>query len=297
MISDGTPDYSFRSNYLHLPGYRLHYIDEGRGAPLLMLHGNPTWSFLYRRFVSSLRDNYRVIVPDHAGCGLSDRPAETSYRYTLASRVTDLEALVQELAPDRPLTLFLHDWGGLIGTAYAARHPGRIGRLVVFNTAGFLLPASKRLHWILRFCRDSRLAAFLILQSNAFARVAVRVGCTSKPLPKAVRNAYVKACDTAEGRRTTLRFIQDIPLSPADPAYPLVQCAGKALASLDQIPVLICWGERDFIFDLAFLEEWTRRLPQAEVHRFPAAGHYVLEECFEAILPLVRDFLAQHTLP
>ncbi len=290
------PDYDFQSHYLTVGNHRLHYLDEGAGGPLVMLHGNPTWSFLYRRFLRALRGSYRVVAPDHTGCGLSDRPRESEYRYTLASRVSDLECLLSSLGLNRDLTLFLHDWGGLIGMAYAARHPEQIRRLVVFNTAGFLLPAGKKLHWSIRFCRNSRLGGFMVLRFNAFARIAVRFGCHSRPLSRDVRRAYVEACNDPAGRLTTLRFVQDIPLSESDAAYPVALEADRGLARFQKIPALLCWGERDFVFDRDFLTEWRKRLPQAEVHAFPGVGHYVLEEAFDAILPLVTDFLARHPL-
>ncbi|RPI29414.1 MAG: alpha/beta fold hydrolase [Acidobacteria bacterium] len=287
------PDYDFTSHYLTRNGYRLHYLDEGSGQPLVMLHGNPTWSYLYRRFVTELRGSFRVIVPDHAGCGLSDTPPESAYRYTLSSRVADLEALLDSLSLKDRVTLFLHDWGGLIGMTYAARHPDRIARLVVFNTAAFLLPADKRLHWTLGFARNSRLAAWLILRFNAFTRLAVRLGCRVRPMPPAVRHAYTAASDSPEGRRVTLRFVQDIPLSHQDPAYSAVLQTQNRLNKFRHLPVLLCWGEKDFVFDRAFLREWIRHFPEAEVHRFPDAGHYVTEDAFDRILPLVRTFLSQ----
>jgi cis-3-alkyl-4-acyloxetan-2-one decarboxylase len=286
--------YPFTHNYLPRDGYRLHYLDEGSGAPLVMLHGNPTWSFLFRRFAGELRTACRVVVPDHAGCGLSDTPSEPPYRYTLDNRVADLAALLDFLGLDRHLTLFLHDWGGLIGLAYAARYPNRIRRLVIFNTAGFLLPEGKRLHWTIRFCRNTRLGALLTLKFNAFARVAFRLGCRQNPMPGEVRGAYTAACDSPERRNVTLRFVQDIPLAPADSAYETVRRTEEALPLFRSLPVLICWGERDFVFDRDFLAEWSRRFPKAEIHRFPQAGHYVLEEAFEDILPLVRSFLARN---
>ena len=285
------PDYDFTRHYFARSGYRLHYLDEGSGEPLVMLHGNPTWSFLYRKFVSGLRESYRVIVPDHAGCGLSDTPGENVYEYTLASRVADLEALLEQVELKQRQTLFLHDWGGLIGMAYAARHPERISRLVVFNTAGFLVPSGKQLHWTLRFARDSRLAAWLILRFNAFARLAVRLGCRARPMPPEIRRAYTSACASRERRRVTLGFVHDIPLSDRDAAYASALAAQDGLAHFRDIPVLICWGEKDFIFNRDFLSEWIRRFPQAEVHRFPKAGHYVTEDVFEEIIPVVKKFL------
>ncbi len=115
--------YPFRGHFLDLQGIRLHYLDEGRGEPVVMVHGNPTWSFYYRELVKALRDDYRVVVPDHVGCGLSDKPDDDRYDYTLDRRVADLEALLDHLGLTSDLTLVLHDWGGMIGMAYASRHP------------------------------------------------------------------------------------------------------------------------------------------------------------------------------
>jgi haloalkane dehalogenase len=114
--------YPFQSHWLDLDGLRLHYLDEGpRDAPvLLMLHGNPTWSFYYRNLVLALRGRHRCIVPDHIGCGLSDKPGEDRYDYRLKSRIEDVTALVEHVAPERPVTLVVHDWGGMIGCAWAA---------------------------------------------------------------------------------------------------------------------------------------------------------------------------------
>ena len=140
-------------------GLRLHYLDEGAGEPVVMVHGNPTWSFYYRNLVEALRGSYRVVVPDHIGCGLSDKPDDSRYDYTLASRVDDLERLLDHLGLDRGLTLVVHDWGGMIGMAYAARHPERIARLVVLNTAAFHKPPGKSFPWPLWICRDTPLGA------------------------------------------------------------------------------------------------------------------------------------------
>ncbi len=158
-------------------GLKLHYIDEGSGEPVVMLHGNPTWSFYYRHMIDSLRGSYRVIAPDHIGCGMSDKPDDSQYNYTLASRVDDLELLLDHLGLDRDLTLVMHDWGGMIGMAYAARHPERIARLVVSNTAAFHKPSSKPMPRALAICRDSRLGAFLVRGLNVFCLGTAAIGC------------------------------------------------------------------------------------------------------------------------
>jgi haloalkane dehalogenase len=274
---------------------RYHYLDEGRGEPLVMLHGNPTWSFFYRNLVLGLRDGYRTIVPDHIGCGLSDKPDDARYEYSLRQRVADLETLLDHLELRDNLTLVLHDWGGMIGMAFAHRHPERIKRLVILNTAAFSLPPGKRLPWSLRLCRNSILGPLLVRGLNAFSRGAVRY-CVCKPLPPEVRDGYLAPYDSWRNRIAVLRFVQDIPLAPGDRGFDLVNEVAVGLHHFAALPMLICWGERDFVFDRHFLDEWRRRFPAAEVHSFPDAGHYVLEDAGGAILSLIRAFLRRHPL-
>ena len=244
-------------------GVRLHYLDEGRGDPVVMVHGNPTWSFYYRNLVEALSGEYRTIVPDQIGCGFSEKPGDDQYAYTLKSRVDDLEALLDHLGVDRGITLVLHDWGGMIGMAYAARHPERIARLVILNTAAFPLPAAKPLPPALRLGRDSKLGAFLIRGLNAFAVLAARIGCKRNPMPRRSGDAYVAPYDSWANRIATLRFVQDIPLGPGDRAYDIVaETAGK-LGLFADLPMFLAWGLKDFVFDRHFLDEWTRRFPKA----------------------------------
>src|SRR6187549_3724693 len=122
--------YPFSSKFFDLgPAHvRMHYVDEGSGPPLVMVHGNPTWSFYYRRLVEAFRGNYRTIAVDHIGCGLSDKPQQ--YNYTLAQRIDDLERLVISLNLEQ-ITMIVHDWGGAIGLGVAERQPQRIARLVI----------------------------------------------------------------------------------------------------------------------------------------------------------------------
>jgi haloalkane dehalogenase len=275
-------------------GLRLHYIDEGSGEPVVMLHGNPTWSFFYRGLIAALRGSYRVIVPDHIGCGLSDKPDDSRYSYTLASRVDDLEILLDHLGLDRELTLIMHDWGGMIGMAYAARHPERIARLVLSNTAAFHKPTSKPMPRALAICRDSPVGAFIVRWLNGFARATARIGCKRNPMTRERRRAYVAPYDSWRHRIAILRFVQDIPLQPVDRSFELVSWVEDRLHLLRSVPMQILWGMKDFVFDHHFLAEWERRFPEARVHRFPLAGHYVFEDEADAINDLVPAFLAAH---
>ncbi len=287
--------YPFRGRYFDRDGLTMHYLDQGAGEPVLMVHGNPTWSFYWRRLVNGLKGGSRCVVPDHIGCGLSDKPDDSRYRYTLASRVDDLEALADHLELER-VTLVVHDWGGAIGFGWAVRHPERVSRLVILNTAAFHLPPGKNVPWQLRLVRDSSLGVFLVRRFNAFARGAAWIGCARRRMPAEVRDAYCAPYDSWQSRIATARFVQDIPLVPSDPAYPVLDEISDGLGALADRPALICWGEKDFVFDHHFLAEWERRLPRAEVHRFADCGHYVMEDAADEIVPLVRSFLEAHPL-
>jgi haloalkane dehalogenase len=275
---------------------RLHYIDEGSGEPVVMLHGNPTWSFFYRHLIEALRDSYRIIVPDHIGCGLSDKPDDSQYDYTLVSRVNDLEFLLDHLGLNRGLTLVMHDWGGIIGMTYAARQPERIARLIVCNTAAFHKPSAKSFPWALWIFRDTPLGSWLARGINLFSWGTAWIACQKHRLPRDVRNAYAAPYDSWDHRIAIHRFVQDIPLQSGDPSYTLISWVQDRLHLLESVPLLILWGMKDFVFDATILDEWVRRFPGAAVHRFPQAGHYVLEDEREAIDDLVRDFLATNPL-
>ena len=276
-------------------GIRLHYLDEGPrdGEPIVMVHGNPSWSYYYRRLVAALSPRYRCIVPDHVGMGLSDKPDDSAYRYTLQTRIDDLGALLAHLGVRERTTLVVHDWGGMIGLGWALSQPQAVSRLVILNTAAFPLREGKPLPWQLKLVRDSRLGAFLVRRFNAFSLGASLVG-VSRRMDPAERRALTAPYDSWHDRIGTLRFVQDIPLDADDPAWAPVADAGQRLAELADRPALICWGLKDFVFDGDFLDGFRQRLPQAEVHAFADANHYVLEDAHERIVPLVQAFLARH---
>ena len=168
--------------------------------------------------------------------------------------------------------------------------------LIILNTAAFHLPTTKKLPWMLRACRMGLLGAPLVQGLNAFGRVSNRLCCTQHPMPPEVRRAYLAPYDSWKHRIAVLRFVQDIPLRPGDRGYDLVTEVENGLNRFADIPMLICWGGKDFVFDHHFLEEWVRRFPDAELHLFPAAGHYVLEDAHDEIIPLVEQFLTVHSV-
>ncbi len=283
--------YPFGSHYLDRGGLAHHYLDEGHGAPVLMVHGNPTWSFYFRALVQALRPAHRCVVPDHIGCGLSAKPTASAYGYRLDDRVDDLERLCAHLGLERGVTLVVHDWGGMIGLAWALRDIRRVARLVILNTAGFFPPGGKPVPLRLRLIRDlPALAEPAVLGLNLFARAAVWMA-PRRRLSPAVRRGLLAPYDRPAHRLATLRFVQDIPLTSADPSYATVRRVQDNLWRLARLPILICWGRHDFVFDGDYLDEWRRRFPAAQVRVFDGAGHYLLEDQPQAVARQVRAFL------
>lgn len=289
------PGYDFASHFVEIDGLRMHYLDEGQGDIVVMLHGNPNWSYYYRNLVRALRDRYRCLVPDHIGCGLSDKPGDDRYEYSLARRISDLEKWLEHCGATSNLTLVVHDWGGMIGMAVATKFPERFRRLVVLNTGAFHLPATKPVPWQLRLAR-SPLGAVLVRGFNAFSRGAVRSCVARRPMPHDVADAYCAPYDSWAHRIAVHRFVQDIPLKPGDRGYELVSEVSSHLDRLKQLPMLIAWGDHDFVFDEHFLVEWIDRFPAAQVHRFGDCGHYILEDASKEVVPLIRGFLDSNPL-
>ena len=231
-----------------------------------------------------------MIVPDHLGCGLSDKPQAGEYGFRLADRIDDLTALIDHVAPSGPVSLVVHDWGGMIGLGWAVRHPERLHRLMAMNTAAFFPPSGKRLPWQIGLVRNTFLGPLLVQGLNLFSRGLVSQ-CVVKKLPPEVRAAYLSPYDSWAHRLAVLRFVQDIPRRPGDASHALVREIEAGLAKLAEVPALLCWGMRDFVFDGDFLAEWQRRFPRAETHRFDDAHHLVMEDAGERIVPLAQRFL------
>jgi haloalkane dehalogenase len=292
------PDYPFApKTFDRGNGILLNYVDEGPlGAePVLMVHGNPSWSYYWRHLVLGLRDSYRCIVPDHIGMGLSDKPDDSRYEYTLQSRVDDLDKLVTSLGLTGKITLAMHDWGGMIGFAWALRNPERIARLVILNTSSFPLPKTKKLPWQIGLGRMPLLGAVLIRGFNFFARGAADLGVMT-PIARASRKALLSPYDSWSNRRAVHRFVQDIPLKPGDKAWDLVMAAERQLPNYRQQPAFIGWGLQDFVFDQDFLAHFVKELPNATQKIYGDAGHYVLEDKYAELVPAIRQFLDRHPI-
>jgi haloalkane dehalogenase len=283
--------YPFRSHELALDGYRYHYLDEGQGEPLLLVHGNPTWSFYWRNLIQAWRGRYRLIVPDHIGCGKSDKPQD--YPYTLAQHTANLLRLIEALDL-RQITLLAHDWGGAIGLGAAVAEPDRFERFLMFNTAAF---RSTRIPFRIRICRTPLFGTLAVRGLNAFCRAAIHMA-VEKPerMTPLVRAGLLAPYDSWQNRVAILRFVEDIPLAPSHPSYATLAALEAGLERLRDKPFQFVWGMKDWCFTPHFLERFLEFFPEADVERLADAGHYVIEDAHERIVPIVDRFLQTHPL-
>ena len=279
-------EYPYSGNLLDLPsGAKLHYLDEGSGPVVLMLHGNPTWSFYYRGLVNKLSAaGYRCIVPDHIGCGLSDKPA--SYPYTLKQRIDDVACLMDHLAIER-FSLIVHDWGGAIGCGLAGRRPDAVDKLVLLNTAAF---CSKRIPWRIAAVKLPWIGEWMIRGLNGFAGPAATMSVRI-PLSPAVKRGLLWPYRSWATRVANWHFVKDIPLRAGHPSYAALQEVERQLPQLADKAIQIVWGGKDFCFNRHFLKRWQTIFPQAALEYFPKYGHYILEDGGLEVATRIQGFL------
>ena len=233
-------EYPFESHRLDLDGVGYHYVDEGHGPVVLMVHGNPTWSFAWRGCIRGLSEDHRVIAVDHVGCGFSDKPAH--YPYRLDQHANNLVTLIDRLELDH-ITLVGHDWGGAIGMTAATRRPEQFARFVLCNTAAFRFGG---MPMRIAACRIPLLGALCVRGLNLFSRAALKMALARPELlSAAARSGYLAPYDSWANRVAVHRFIQDIPLRSEHPSYQTLVETEHGLARFKDHPVLLAWGEQD----------------------------------------------------
>jgi haloalkane dehalogenase len=296
MSTRSLPDWLVRlypfapRSFLTPPGAQMSYVDtapaESGGEAVLMLHGNPTWSFYFRELIAALAPTHRCIVPDHIGMGLSEKPE--NYAYTLERRIGDIESLVAKLGLQR-VHLVVHDWGGAIGFGFATRNRHLVGRIVILNTAAFtsdLIPAR------IALCRAPLIGPLLVRGLNGFAGPATWMSMHRRKLTREERAGFLFPYRSWADRVAVNAFVQDIPMDSSHPSWPTLRKIEERLELFRDSPVQIVWGGKDFCFNDAFLERWRAFLPRARVHRIADAGHYVLTDAREEAVPLIAEFFA-----
>ncbi len=283
------PLYPFNCKRFEINGIAMNYVDEGPvdTRPVLMLHGNPSWSFYYRHLIKELSSERRVIVPDHIGCGLSDKPQ--NYSYCLRTNIDNIKALLDHLHIAEA-DLIVHDWGGAIGMGLATEEAFELGRLVILNTAAFIMP---RVPLRIQICKIPGFGALAIRGFNAFAIGAALMGVETRLKPE-VKASLLYPYNSWNNRIATLRFVQDIPMAPGHPTWALANQIHQNLGRLKNKPIQIHWGVHDFCFTMDVLAMWQDIYPAAEVFLYDDAGHYCLEDAHQKIAPEVKIFLCQN---
>ena len=262
----------------------MHYIDEGSGPVLLMVHGNPTWSFAWRKLVKDLSNQYRVIAIDHLGCGFSEKPQEDVY--ALDQHISRLVALVECLDLN-DVTLFAHDWGGAIGMGCAGRVPERFSRFVLMNTGAF---RSTAIPLRIAVCRIPLLGTIGMQGLNLFSVAALKMAA-EKPLSSEAKRGLIAPYNNWANRRAVREFVHDIPLKSTNRSYATLKDVEAGLAKFKNSPMLLIWGMKDWCFTPAFYTEFCERFPNAIKHPIANAGHYIFEDAYDELLNESRKFL------
>lgn len=286
-------EYPFKDRYIDLGGVDYHFVDtdpegEKSGPTLVFLHGNPTWSFYWRHQIAALQGEFRCIAPDHMGCGLSDKPQH--YPYTLEQHIANVKSLVIGLGL-REIVLVVHDWGGAIGMGLAIEIAERVKGFVVCNTAAF---PSKHIPDSINLCRVPLFGSVAIRGFNAFVKGSL-AWCSKKGLSKAAKAGYLAPYNSWANRVANLRFVQDIPMSPEHPSWAKLERIEAGIRQFTNHPMTICWGAQDFCFHDKFLDGWKLRFPNADVHYFEDAGHFVAEDARGEVTKAAREMASRFT--
>jgi haloalkane dehalogenase len=280
---EGLPDYAFAPRYLDQEGLRMHFVDEGGGSPVLLLHGEPTWAFLYRKAIPALAEVARVVAPDYFGFGRSDKPTRVE-DYSYDFHYTSIERLAAELDL-RETTVVVQDWGGPIGLRLAVEHPERVARLVILNT-GIGAGRAPSPEWL-------RFRAFMRRVGNEIlAGQLVRLSCVSE-LPEDVVDAYDAPFPTPESKAGVLAFPELVPTELEHPSAAKMLEVRAALERWEK-PALVLFSDSDPIFTPAAAERMASLIPGAGPAEIVAgAGHFLQEEKGEEVAARIVRFLRE----
>ncbi|OAT66326.1 alpha/beta hydrolase [Mycobacteroides immunogenum] len=272
--------FPFESRFVDIDGHTVHYVDEGSGPTLLFLHGNPTWSFDYRRVVESLKQEFRCVAVDYPGFGLS--AAAPGYRYLPADHAQVIERFVAALGLNG-ITLVGHDWGGPIGLAAVQRHPGIFDRLVLTNTWAW--PVSDPVVQLMSHVLGNPIGRLLIRRLNLFVNLMIPIGHRlAKPTAEQMAH-YQKALDSPARREASAVFPREITSSRAFLAE-----IEAGLTGIAALPALIIWGDADFAFGDKELRRWERTFTDHKTVIVEGAGHFVPSDAPEQFAAAIRGW-------
>ncbi len=281
--------YPFDSKFLEIPisetstdKVRLHYVEQAASdarQTIVCVHGNPTWSFTYRKILEQLKTRARVLAVDHIGCGLSDKPQH--YNYCLEQHVGNLARLIEQLDL-RHITLLVHDWGGAIGLGAALKCPARVERFVLLNTALFPPPY---VPWRISACRTPGIGEWGMRRLNLFARAAQNMTLHRLPrLAPEVAAGMIAPYHDWNSRIAIARFVQDIPRRKSEATWKTLSKIEEGLAMFHDRPTRIVWGMKDWCFRPECLDRIERLFPTAKTRRLADVGHYVMEEAPDEVI-------------
>lgn len=280
-----TQEYPFESRYLQLEAGRMHYIDEGEGTPIVMVHGTPSWSFLYRNLVKVLRKNYRCIAMDMLGFGLSDKPDNWSYKPR--AHAANFEQLMEHLQL-KDITLLVHDFGAPVGLAYAIKHPENVNNIVMLNSWTWSLCKHQTFTTASKYLVGP-LGRFILSKLNVSIETLINeLFGEMKDLPEPIRQQYVQALG-----------------KPGDYVKKLA-CARELIGTsrwyeelwqqrkqIQDIPTLILWGERDKLIKIEALQHWKDFFHECYVIHFENSGHFLQEQNGEEIARYIENFIKE----
>ena len=281
--------FPFKPNYLDLGYFKMHYVDEGKGDPIVMLHGDPTWGYLWRNFIPALSNTHRVIVPDHMGMGKSSVPDEPD-PYLLKHHIFNLEQLILHLKLMN-ITLIVHDWGGPGGLGFAVRHPELIKKLVLTNTWSFAEWPVGEFPRLIEIIRSTKGESF-VLEKNGYVKRAL-LGTANYPdhYTDDVMNAYLAPFPSPESRKALLCWSRDITVKKGDPSYDEIKHIEDNLSLFKDLPVLIIWGMLDLVLPGLVLEKWRQIYPHSKVCEINDANHFLHEDAPKRVLAEIKNFI------
>ncbi|TFG00619.1 MAG: alpha/beta fold hydrolase [Promethearchaeota archaeon] len=276
--------FPFKPHFKKINGFKMHYVDEGKGAPIICLHGMPTWSYLYRNFIRDLSNANRVIAPDHMGFGKSDIPLNKEYR--MHEHIDNLKEFLLKLDL-WDITLVLQDWGGPIGLGFAVDFPNRIKRLIIMNTSVGILRDDKK-PWYAKLEEKGIYRQFImnieaIIKAGMYHKNRVTetmIEAYTAPFPK--RNYYIGA----------LAWPKDIPVGKKHPSAKGMIDIRKNLKKLSNKKKILIWGLKDSIFPERVINSWHKIYPNIPTFKIKDASHFLQEDAPEKIISIIKEFVS-----
>lgn len=297
MTEISLPDFAYPAQEFPIGEHVLRYVDTWPGEAgrpndkptLVCVHGNPTWSYYYRRVMDAFAGAYRVIAVDHLGCGRSDKPNQQDVDYTLASHRDHLVQLIDHLQLQR-IVLLVHDWGGAIGLSAGLERLDQVAGLCVLNTGAFPPPY---IPLRISACRWPWVGPVAVRGLNAFARAAITMAVNKKPLSQDARRGLLAPYDSWKNRVAIDAFVKDIPMQPSHPTYETLLQLEQGLDRFREKPISIVWGMKDWCFRPECLDRFVDAWPGANVTRLDDCGHYVMEEAPDAVIDSLENLLTR----